>query len=83
MFIVYILQSTKTGKRYIGHTEDILRRLNDHNTGRVKSTCYGKPWRVIYTEEYPDRSSACRREKEIKLYKGGIKLKRLLGLWQE
>jgi len=83
MYQVYILRSEKTGKHYIGSTEFIEDRLVRHNSGFVKSTKGGIPWVCIYNEPYESRSVACQREKEIKSYKGGIKFKRLLGLWKD
>ena len=83
MYTVYILQSIKNSKYYIGHTEDLESRLKRHNSGKVKSTKNGAPWKIVYQEKYKTRSEACFREREIKNYKGGIKFKKLLGLWKE
>jgi len=83
MYSVYILQSLKNQKYYIGHAEDSDVRLKKHNSGCVKSTKYGRPWEVVLVEKYKTRAEAYRRELEIKSYKGGIKFKRLLGLWKE
>lgn len=78
MFTVYILQSIKIRRYYIGHTEDLADRLGRHNRKLVKSTKAYAPWEVIYTENYSSKSEAFRREMEIKKYKGGIKFKKLL-----
>ncbi|MFH0779431.1 MAG: GIY-YIG nuclease family protein [Parcubacteria group bacterium] len=83
MYTTYILKSQKNKKHYIGHTEDLEERLRRHNAGFVKSTKNGIPWEVIYTENYPTKSLAYKRELEIKSYKGGIKFKKLLGLWKD
>lgn len=83
MYKVYILQSIVRKKYYIGHAENIENRLYKHNSGLVKSTKYGRPWEVILTEKYNTRAEAYKRELEIKNYKGGIKFKKLLGLWEE
>ena len=83
MYIVYILQSKKNRRYYIGHTKDLEDRLPRHNSGQVKSTKGGMPWEVVYTEEYRNKSEAYRREIEIKKLKGGIKFKKLLGFWKE
>lgn len=80
MFTVYILKSNKSGRYYTGHTKDIEQRLVRHNGGRVKSTRYGIPWKIIYTEMLMTKSEAAKREVEIKKYKSGIKFKTLLGL---
>ena len=47
MFTTYILQSAKSGRFYIGHTEDIESRLYRHNSGMVTATRNKGPWRVV------------------------------------
>ncbi len=79
MYTVYILQSSSSGKHYIGFTKNLARRLAEHNANSTKSLKYKGPYNVIYTEEYPDRLSAHRRELQIKSYKGGNAFKKLLG----
>jgi putative endonuclease len=44
---VYVLYRDLTGRRYIGHTNDLNKKLKEHNAGRVKSTKTGLPWRII------------------------------------
>ena len=78
MYNVYILQSIKNGKHYIGYTADISRRIRYHNTGRNISTKTGMPWKVIYLETYQDKKTAWLRERQIKSYKGGEGFKKLL-----
>jgi predicted GIY-YIG superfamily endonuclease len=71
MFWVYILQNPK-GQFYIGHTANLEYRIASHNrTGKIsgKFTRKNGPWTVVWSEEYPDRSSAVRREREIKNWK--------------
>lgn len=83
MFTVYILQSTKTKKYYVGQAGNLDERIKKHNAGRNKSTKFGLPWILIHTETYLTRSEATKREIEIKDYKGGIKFKKLLGLFEK
>ena len=66
MYIVYILQSEKTGRYYTGSTIDLENRLQEHNSGETTSTRSGIPWKVVYVEEFLTRSDADRKEKEIK-----------------
>ena len=66
MHFVYILQSKKTNKYYVGVTANIDRRLKEHNSGSVKSTAPYKPWTLKKLEKYADIKSAYRREKFIK-----------------
>jgi putative endonuclease len=66
MFFVYILESEKTGRWYVGHTESIVLRLAAHNAGRVKSSEPYIPYAVVYQEIFTTRSAAVKRELQIK-----------------
>ncbi len=68
-YFVYILQSIKDKTYYVGSTQDLDSRLERHNQGRVAYTKPRKPWKLIYSEEHPDRTSAAKREYQIKKYK--------------
>ncbi len=74
MFFVYILQSESTGKIYIGQTNDLDRRVAQHNDPDFKLTLHTKrnrgPWKLIHSEEYPTRREAMRREKYLKSGQG-------------
>ena len=69
MYYVYILRSGLDGSYYIGFTQGIDARLERHNQGRTKYTRGKRPWRLIYSEEHPNRSSAMKRKQEIKKHK--------------
>lgn len=56
----------KNNQYYIGHTENIDLRLGLHNAGRVKSTRYKRPWKVVYLETFETKIEANQRELEIK-----------------
>jgi putative endonuclease len=71
MYFVYILKSELNGRFYIGHTQDIDKRLDRHNKGLVRSTKPYRPWQVVRRECYESRSEAYRREMQIKSYKSG------------
>ena len=81
MYLTYILYSLSTLRYYIGHTQDINERLARHNRGLVRSTKYGRPWIVVYSEEFNTKNEAYRREVQIKSYKGGVAFKKLVNLW--
>jgi putative endonuclease len=71
MFWVYILQNPK-GRFYIGHSENLGNRIASHNrTDKItgKFTRKNGPWILVWSEEYPNRSAAMRREREIKNWK--------------
>jgi len=53
---LYLLRSIPTGKHYIGISADVAKRLTEHNTKSGRWTSAYKPWEVLGTEEYPDRS---------------------------
>jgi len=78
MFIVYILKNSITERHYIGSTNDLVRRLAEHNRGQTKSTRQKGIWEVIYTEEYSGSLEAKKRELKIKSYKGGNEFKKLI-----
>ncbi len=68
MFYVYILQSEKTGKYYIGHTNDPERRLKEHNESPLHTfTSKHRPWKLMALIPVDDkRSNAMKLEKFIK-----------------
>ena len=75
---VYILQSLKDAKYYIGETSDVQERLKFHNSGRQRSTSNRIPFRLVLTEEFENRTDALKREKQIKSWKGGSPFKILI-----
>ena len=80
MFFVYVLESLKDKKLYIGMTENVELRLLRHNQGKVPSTKYRRPLLLLHTEEYPDRKQARKREKFLKSGPGHRELYELLEL---
>lgn len=66
MYVVYLLYSQAFDRFYIGQTEDLKRRLKQHNDGEVKSTRPYRPWSIVYTETFPTRSQAMKREHFLK-----------------
>ncbi|MBN1347724.1 MAG: GIY-YIG nuclease family protein [Phycisphaerae bacterium] len=80
MFHVYILRSLRNSKLYIGHTDDLERRLAEHNGGRGgKFTRQNGPWQLAHAEPHPDRSAAMKRERYLKSVDGSREKKRLAG----
>jgi len=80
MFTVYALKSIDRNYIYVGLTNDIVRRFNQHQKGQNKTTSPYKPFILIYQENFPTRIEA--RQKEIHLKSGSGKefLKRLLNI---
>ena len=78
MFYVYILKSERDQKRYVGSTNDLERRIHQHNSGQVSSTKYRQPLVLIYKEKYKEEQDARSRERFFKTHKGYTQLKKLL-----
>ena len=69
-FYVYVLQSLKDNRNYIGYTKDLRKRLKEHNSGKNISTKPRKPFKLIYYEACLNEEDAKRREKYFKLTGG-------------
>ena len=66
MWYVYILLC-RGNSYYIGITNDLERRFKDHQEGKGGAyTKSHKPIRLVYSEPHPDRSSALKREIQLK-----------------
>ena len=84
---VYILQSEKDCRYYIGETHDVTARVAFHNAGLQRSTRSRTPFKLVHVEEFTNREEALKREKQIKGYKGGNSFKKLIEgsspVWQD
>jgi hypothetical protein len=49
MFYVYMLFSSSLEKYYVGYTDDVNRRFQQHNAGKGNYTSKGIPWLLIAT----------------------------------
>jgi len=67
MFAVYILKSKKDGDLYLGSTNNLKRRLLEHNNGQCFSTKFRIPFELIYCEFYKVEEEARHREHNLKL----------------
>ena len=65
-FYVYVLESLKDGKRYIGYTSDLRRRIEEHQKGKSYSTRPRLPMKLIYFEACTNKEDAERREGYLK-----------------
>ena len=70
MFYTYILISEKDDKFYVGYTDNLKRRIKQHNNGDVESTKYRRPLKLIYYEACLSQKDATKREKYLKTYNG-------------
>src|SRR3989338_11391291 len=82
VFTVYILQSLKDKKTYVGYTDNFERRLEQHNSGMSKSTNHRTPFKLLFKEEYKNITEAKKREIWWKSGAGRRKLKEYFNLIQ-
>jgi len=75
MHFVYILKSTSASKTYVGLTDNISRRIEEHNSGASSFTKKYLPWEMIYHEKCDNLQSARKREKYFKSASGRKLLK--------
>jgi len=80
-YSVYLLQSLKDGNYYIGHTDDVYARLIRHNAGKVSSTRYRRPFKLIGYETYESRNKASWIEYNLKHHSD--KKKKFINLLRE
>ncbi|MGB5393640.1 MAG: GIY-YIG nuclease family protein [Lutimonas sp.] len=66
MFYVYLLQSKLDKSYYIGQTNNLEKRLFDHNEGLSKYTSRKRPWEIVYFEKFKTRTEAIKRERFLK-----------------
>ena len=76
MFYVYFLKSLKNNDLYVGSTENIEKRLYLHNSGKVKSTKFYRPWELLGYKTLGTRSEAIKQEKFFKTHQQKELLKR-------
>ncbi len=78
MFTVYVLKSITTGRFYVGCTNNINRRLEEHSANKTRSIKNKGPFELIHQENYNSLSEGRKREQKIKSYKGGNAFKKLI-----
>ncbi len=78
VFYVYILYSKSINQYYVGQTQNIEVRLEQHNSSRRKSTKKANDWILVYEEMFNSRSEAMNREKEIKSKKSRKYIEKLI-----
>jgi len=66
MYTVYALRSKKDNSLYVGLTNNIKRRIKQHNAGKESYTKHKRPYDFLYAEEFPTRIEARKREKFLK-----------------
>jgi predicted GIY-YIG superfamily endonuclease len=81
MFYIYILESAaNSGQFYRGHTDDLKRRLAEHNAGKCPHTSKSKPWKVKFYAAFDSMELAQKFERHLKGGSGHEFAKRHFGL---
>jgi putative endonuclease len=77
-FCVYILFSELDHQLYIGYSSDIVKRIEQHDSGQNISTKHRRPWKLIFIEYYLFKEDAKKREIYFKTTIGKRALKLML-----
>lgn len=72
MYYVYVIKSEKDGSIYVGYTNDLKRRLVEHNEGKSPSTKHKTPFQLVYYESYRSQADAKYRESQLKKHAGAL-----------
>lgn len=67
VFYVYLIKSTVEKWIYVGFCENLEIRLNQHNSGQVRSTKSYKPFRLLFVQIVKSRNEARNLEKFLKV----------------
>lgn len=78
MYYVYILQSEKSGRYYIGSTNDLNRRLIEHNSGQTKSLKYLIPMKLVFSQEFLSVREVRKIEQRLKKFKNKDIIERII-----
>jgi len=71
---VYILWSEHIQRYYIGVTENLERRVREHNQGISKYTKRGVPWELVWSTQKANKSEAVLLERKLKNLKSGKRI---------
>ena len=77
-YYVYIIKSVKYEYTYVGHTENLKKRVEEHNKGKTRSNKSYKPFELVYFERFGSRREAIERERYFKSGSGREYLKEIL-----
>ena len=65
-YYVYVLESGKDSRFYVGYTRDLRKRMSEHEQGKVYSTRNRLPLKLVYFEACLNQQDAMKREKYLK-----------------
>ena len=66
MHYVYLIESESSAARYVGYTDDLRLRIDDHNSGKNRSTKAGRPWRLKTYLAFSTKQQALEFESYLK-----------------
>jgi putative endonuclease len=78
MYYAYVLKSLKNNRFYYGCTNNLKRRLFEHDTGKSKYTQYTKPFKLFYFERFKTLKEARKKERFFKSGQGREFIKKIL-----
>ena len=79
MYYVYILKSLKINKFYTGVTDNLKRRIKEHNSGNSDFTSWSGPYKLIWYSAFDNKEKAYNFEKYLKSSSGfAFRNKRLI-----
>jgi putative endonuclease len=78
MYYAYVLRSGLDNRLYKGFTNNLEKRIYEHNQGKNKSTAPYRPWKLVYFEEFLSMAEARKRELYFKSGSGREFLKKIL-----
>ena len=70
MYYTYVLRSLKNNRFYYGYTNNLKRRLYEHNSGQSKYTKSTKPFKIVYFERFKNLKEDRKRERFLKSGQG-------------
>ena len=78
MYYVYVLKSKRNARMYVGRTEDLRRRFQEHRLGKVWTTFRMLPISLLFYEAFSSKADSIRRERYLKTSKGKSTLRMML-----
>ena len=78
MEYVYILQSERNAKYYIGSTNDLVRRLSEHNSGQTESLKNLLPVKLVFSKVYNVKGEAGKMERHLKRLKSRTIIQKII-----
>ena len=80
MYFIYIIYSKKLDRYYVGTTDDVSKRLYEHNSGFYNEsfTVKGIPWELNLSFECEFSQKACGLENFLKRMKSRVFLEKII-----